>query len=304
MLMRDDTEIVPGRRVIRLYREGSGGRAPRPRRGGRPGGAGGLGRRLRGPAAWDGGLQRWSGSSGYKAAGHSYFNLTLTLLNPPPGRAIKIKGRLRLGQAGQRPSLRAPAPPHRAVHSFDLAGESRRIHQRRGFHPCAQAAAQFAKPRQIVAQFCGNLHVLVFRKCHHLRQAKVCQLAVTRTRDCLWSGETDDRHAHPERIEARRVTIVGKGIEGDVEPMIQLEVIPARTRLDEFDAVRSDPRLLQDREGPSLPMAAKTAEQDQTAVLAPRPAPAPRGAARGRSLCRSCSRNQRSHGRWRVRATR
>lgn len=54
------------------------------------------------------------------------------------------------------------------------------------------------------------------------------------------AAQGHERHAHAERVTARRAAIVGERVEGDVDPMVQLEVALAHSTLED-EAVEVDP---------------------------------------------------------------
>ena len=62
------------------------------------------------------------------------------------------------------------------------------------------------------------------------------------------AGEADYGHAHPQRIQAGGVAIVGKRVEGDIHSMIPLEVLVAGPGRDKLHAIAFDTSLHEDFE--------------------------------------------------------
>ena len=73
---------------------------------------------------------------------------------------------------------------------------------------------QAAQPRQIVGQLRGDAHVLLGVGGDQLRQAKIRQLAQAGPPHDRRPHQGHDRHAHPERIQAGGVAVVGERYPG------------------------------------------------------------------------------------------
>ena len=77
-----------------------------------------------------------------------------------------------------------------------------------------------------------------------LGKPEIRELAVARASDDRAANASHDRHAHPQRIQARCVSIVRKRVEADVDPVIKLQVLRSRSMLQEFDPRGFDGRKL------------------------------------------------------------
>ena len=78
-----------------------------------------------------------------------------------------------------------------------------------------------------------------------VREVDVVQQRRTGAGDGCSAGERDDRDAHPQRIDARRVAVVGIGVERDVDRVVQREVAVARLAPHERDAFGWDAGALE-----------------------------------------------------------
>ena len=109
----------------------------------------------------------------------------------------------------------------------------------------------------------GDLHVFFARVTDEFRQAEVTEEAESTARDGKFSDEAHQRDAHPKRIEARRVAIIGEGVECDVETVIQFEVSVSWAWNDEFHPVRLNPAAFEKIQHPPA-MAAFGAQNQQS----------------------------------------
>ena len=74
-------------------------------------------------------------------------------------------------------------------------------------------------------QLDGDPHELLGIGGDQFRQAEIHQLAQARSPHDRWPHQGHDRHAHPKRVQAGRVPVVGNGIQSDVDAVVILQVL-------------------------------------------------------------------------------
>ncbi len=121
--------------------------------------------------------------------------------------------------------MRAPVAQEDAVGGFNAAGKPRSVHDDGRFEAIAQGSAQVLEPRQVARQLSRSLHILVLGKSGQFRKAEVSELTQARARDGAITDKADDRNAHPKRVEAGGVAVVGIRVEDDIELVIQRQII-------------------------------------------------------------------------------
>ena len=126
--------------------------------------------------------------------------------------------------------------PGAAIEVFQVAGEERGVHERRGLHALAERGAEHGEPREVGGERGGDLYEFVRGVGDEFFEVEIGELAEAGARDCGSAGEGDDGDAHPEGVETGGVAVVGNGVEGDVDVVVEGEVIGAGAAGVEGDA--------------------------------------------------------------------
>ena len=119
-----------------------------------------------------------------------------------------------------------------------MACESAGVHERRPRHPLPQRPAQLLEPGQIARQAGGQGHVLLGRLGRQLLQVEVAQLAPAGPPDRRPARHREGRDPHPEGIQAGGVPVVGQGVQAEIDPVVELQILGPRSLVDERDACR------------------------------------------------------------------
>src|SRR5579871_2635569 len=116
------------------------------------------------------------------------------------------------------------SPGDLLVDRFDVAGETRRVHQWGILQARSQGRSQLGKSREIVGQLGCDLDVLIGRICDEIGQPDVREDASTGAGDGGSALQADDGDAHVEGIEGGGSAAVGEGVEGDIDVVVLREV--------------------------------------------------------------------------------
>ena len=131
----------------------------------------------------------------------------------------------------------APAPPHCTIGGFHMAGEARRIHERRRSHPVPQSRSQFRQPREVIGQFAGNVHEFCVVRCDQFGQADGAQQSQTRTTRRRISDQAHDGHPHPHGIASGGDAVIRERIEAEIDFVVQFQIIDPGAGLHKVHAV-------------------------------------------------------------------
>ncbi len=156
----------------------------------------------------------------------------------------------------------APVPPHRPIERLEAAGKSPRIHQRRSLQAPAQCAPQLRQPHQVAGQLRRQCHKPGRVRGRKFAQAHIVQLAPTRPSHHPRPPLRHHRHAHPQRIQAGRMPVVGKRIQHHVDPPIRPQIIAPSDRHLKFNPLRRNAPPRENIHGPA-PMRSAAGQQNQ-----------------------------------------
>ena len=99
--------------------------------------------------------------------------------------------------------------PHRAVGCLDIPGETRGVHQRRFPQPIAERARRWPSRGKSLGQISGDLHISVASAAASSADPGSTR-GLTRPAHGGLAHQRHDRHAHPERVQAGGVAVVGE----------------------------------------------------------------------------------------------
>jgi hypothetical protein len=109
----------------------------------------------------------------------------------------------------------------------------------------------------------GDPHEVVRCVGDELRQTEIHRHGKSSTTDDGFAYQGDDWHSHPERIEARRMTVVRERVEANVDLVVGRKVVEARLVAYELDAFGRNAERLE-RLGRASSGASFRRAQDQT----------------------------------------
>ena len=112
-------------------------------------------------------------------------------------------------------------------------------------HTLAQGPTQVTQTGQILSQLDGDPHELFGAGGDQLRQAEIRQLAQTRPPHDRLPHQGHDRYAHPKRVQAGRVPVVGDRIQSDVDVVVIPQVLLPGLVIDEPHSVAANALLCQ-----------------------------------------------------------
>ena len=112
-------------------------------------------------------------------------------------------------------------------------------------HPVPHCRTQTLKRGKSLARDDAVAMNLIRRMGNQLGQAEICKLAYAAASHDRSTGDCDDGDAHPEGIQAGRMTIVGKRIKADINVMIKRHVLLQRLFAEERNPILGDALLSQ-----------------------------------------------------------
>lgn len=136
--------------------------------------------------------------------------------------------------------------PNLAIGGLDGTGIPHRVANRRACHAVSQSGAQRCKFTEVTGLDDRKPYVGVF-----INSDKLAQTERRQTRGCQSRGnrvarQRYDRKPHPQRVERRHASAVGKWVESDVDLLIGDKMIEPFTLAEERQPLRRDTLLGED----------------------------------------------------------
>lgn len=109
---------------------------------------------------------------------------------------------------------------HASVGRFELSGEARAVHQWGALEPPTQFLVQGLETGQVERESDGRFDVALVAVGREFQKIEIRELAQSTSADRRLPHARDDRHAHPQCVERRRVAVVRERVERDVDRVI------------------------------------------------------------------------------------
>ncbi len=133
--------------------------------------------------------------------------------------------------------------PGGAVGGFDVFGVAGGVHEGGGGDAGTKGVAHVGELGEVLCEVGGDLDEFFGGGGGELGEVEVFELAPAGAGDGGLAGEADegdDGDAHVEGVEGGGVAVVGEGVEGDVDLVIELEVFFVLLEGDEGEAIGGD----------------------------------------------------------------
>ncbi len=118
----------------------------------------------------------------------------------------------------------APAAPHVTVGGFDGAGKGGFVEKRRCFHAGSERGSYFRERREIGGKSDSRGDVVLGGLSGELGEANIGQEGETDAAHVQIADQGDDGNSHPKRFAGRGSSVIGKGVQGDVDFVIEREM--------------------------------------------------------------------------------